>query len=106
MRWMMADLSRDEQRFVDDLLTWDEKTRGMELLLSRFALALGGIILVITAVLTLGDLTDGTVVSLLIPGFVAGIFLISVYIWTGSRVRDRHRIASLARKLTIAKGMD
>ncbi len=102
----MADLSPDEQRFLDDLLTWDEKTRGIELLLSRFALALGGIILVVTAVLTLGDLTDGTVVSLLIPGFVAGIFLISVYSWVGSRIRDRHRIASLARKLTVARRTD
>lgn len=97
---MTVELSHDEQRFLDDLLTWDEKTRSTELMMSRFALVLGGVILIVTAILTLGNLTDGTVVSLLIPGFVAGIFLISVYVWVGSRLRDRHRIAEIARKLT------
>jgi len=99
---MTVELSHDEQHFVDDLLIWDEKTRATELMLSRFALVLGGVILIVTAILTLGNLTDGTVVSLLIPGFVAGIFLISVYVWIGSRIRDRHRIAEIARKLTNA----
>lgn len=100
---MTVELSLDEQRFVDDLLNWDAKTRSIELVLSRLALVLGGVILIVTAILTLGNLTDGTVVSLLIPGFVAGIFLISVYVWVGSRIRDRHRIAEIARKLTGAQ---
>lgn len=99
---MTAELSRDEQRFLDDLLTWNEKTRGTELLLSHLALAAGGGVLVVTAVVTLRNLTDATVIAVLVPGFVAGLFLIGVYAWIESRIRDRHRIVVLARKLSVS----
>jgi lipopolysaccharide export LptBFGC system permease protein LptF len=96
---MSVHLSQDELGYLHELLAWDEAKRPTEALLSYFALALGGVMIVAAAILTLFDLRDGTVFAVLIPGFLAGLFLIGVFVLLKGRVRDRHRIAVVARKL-------
>jgi lipopolysaccharide export LptBFGC system permease protein LptF len=97
---MSVHLSQDELGYLHELLAWDEAKRATEALLSYFALVLGGVMIVAAAILTLFDLRDGTVFAVLIPGFLAGLFLIGVSVLLKGRVRDRHRIALVARKLT------
>jgi amino acid permease len=99
---MTIQLSPEEQSYLEDLLAWDAKRRATESIALQFALVFGGVLIVAVSVLTLLDLTDATIFALLVPGFVAGIFLIAAYLVGRSRLRDRHRIAHLARKLMQA----
>jgi len=99
---MSVHLSSDELGYLHDLLAWDEAKRATEALLSYFALILGAVMIVAAAILTLFDLKDGTVFAVLIPGFIAGLFLIGLFVLLRGRVRDRHRIALVARELTQA----
>lgn len=63
---MQTPLPREEQRYLDELLVWDEKRRP---------------------------------VAVLVPGVLAGLFFIAVYRVLRMRLRERHEIARLARKL-------
>jgi hypothetical protein len=96
---MAAGLTHDEDRFVRDLLSWDRHRRGAEWALTVLMLALGGLIVVVFAILMLRSLTDRTALTLTVPGFVVGLALIVLY-WQGERrIRERHRLASVIRKL-------
>lgn len=96
---MTSQLSFEERRELADLLEWDERRRPGELLLGRVALAAGGALIVVSAIFTLRDLRDATVLAVLVPGFLSGLFLVGVSRFVRARVRDRHRLAELARRL-------
>lgn len=99
---MTNQLSVDEQRYLDDLLAWDTDRRPTEAIVAHVSLVFGGVLIAVVAALTLFDLRDATIYAVLVPGFLAGLFLIAMYVIGRARVRDRHRIALLARKLTEA----
>lgn len=96
---MTIPLPHEEQRYLDELLDWDEKQRPMESLVATASLLFGGLVIVATAVVTLLDLRDATILAVLVPGVLAGLFFIAVYRVLRMRVRERHEIARLARKL-------
>ena len=97
---MAAHLSLDEQRYVEDLLAWDTRRRPAESILTQAALVAGGLLIAGAAVVTFLDLRDATVMAVLVPGFLGGLFLMAMHVVGRARVEDRHRIASIARKLT------
>ncbi len=99
---MTIRLSSDEQRYLDDLLAWDEHRRSAESIVAHVSLVFGGVVIAVVSVLTLLDLRDVVIVAVLVPGFLAGLFLVAMYLVGRARVNDRHRIALLARKLMQA----
>lgn len=95
----MERLSFEEHRWIADLLDWDDRRRPTELLLGRIALVGGGLLIVTGALLTLRDLRDATAVAVLLPLVLSGLFLVVVARVGRARVRDRHRLAEIARRL-------
>jgi hypothetical protein len=98
---MTSRLSFEDRRYLADLLEWDERRRPTELLLGRIALATGGGLIVAGAVLTLRDLRDATVLAVLLPLTLAGLFLVLVSRVGRAWVCDRHRLAGIARHLGL-----
>jgi hypothetical protein len=98
---MTSRLSFEDRRYLADLLEWDEQKRPTELLLGRIALATGGVLIVAGALLTLRDLRDETVLSVLLPLVLPGLFLVVVSQVVRARIRDRHRLAELVRRSGI-----
>jgi hypothetical protein len=96
---MTIPLAHEEQRFLDQLLVWDEKQRPVESMVATASLLFGGLVIVAAAVVTLLDLRDATILAVLVPGVLAGLFFIAVYRVLRMRLRERHEIARLARKL-------
>jgi hypothetical protein len=96
---MTKPLTRADRDFLDDLLSWDSSRRRIDRLLCQIALFAGGILIVAAAVFTAGRLEDRTVFTVLVPGFLSGLFLVGLYLLGEKRVRDRHRLAEIARKL-------
>lgn len=96
---MTIELPREEQRCLDELLAWDEKRRPVESMVATVSLLFGGLVIVAAAVVTLLDLRDATILAVLVPGVLAGLFFISVYRVLRTRLRERHEIARIARRL-------
>lgn len=100
---MRNGLSKSEQALVDELIAWDGSRRSWDLLLCNIALVAGGGAIVGAAVYTLFNLTDDVVTGVTVPGFLIGLILFGAYILGGKRVRERHRLATILRKM---KGVD
>jgi len=99
---MTIQLTQDERAYLAEILVWDEKRRSAESMAAHVSLVLGGVAIALAAVLTLFDLRDVVILSALVPGVLAGLFLVAMYRVGRARVNDRHQIALLARKLEQA----
>jgi len=66
------------------------------------SLVAGGVLIVCAAIITLERLSDRTVLSVLVPGFVSGLFLVGLYFFGEKRVRERSRLAEIIRKTGAA----
>ncbi len=95
---MTSRLTFEDRRHIADLLEWDERRRPTEMLLARIALVAGAAVIVVAAALTLRDLRDATVLAVLLPGVLTGLFLLSVSLVLRARANDRHRLADLVRR--------
>jgi len=96
---MAQELTHAEDRYVENLLSWDRHRRRADGWLCLSLLVLGGLVVVIFAFLTLRSLTDRTALTMTVPGFVAGIALIVLYLQLEQRMQERRLIASVLRKL-------
>jgi len=93
-------LPREDQRYLDELLAWDEERRSVESMVATASLVFGGLLIAAAAVVTLLDLRDATILAVLLPGVLAGLFFIAVYRVLRTRLRERHEIARITRRLT------
>ena len=96
---MSTELSREEERFVGDLLTWDRKERSAQWLLCHLFLVLGGVVFVAAAFYTLRNLNDRTALWVLLPGVLIAILFFVGYAVGERWVRRRHFIATVLKKL-------
>lgn len=97
---MNTKLENDEKEFVRELLAWEERRRPVEWLLSNLSLMLGGVVILVTIVYTLRHLTDRLVFWVTIPGFLLGLVFVGIYYFGNKRIKERHRLAIILRKLT------
>ena len=99
---MSGTLSRTDEEVVRELLSWDDGKRSSDWLLCNIALIIAGVVIVAAGAFTLRHMTDHVVLTVLVPGFVVGLFFVGLYVLGGRRLRERHRLASIVRKLKDA----
>ena len=96
---MSTELSREEEKFVRDLLTWDRTERSAQWVLCHLFLVLGGVVFVAAAFITLQHLNDRTALWVLFPGGLMAMLFFAFYAVGEHWVRRRHFIASILKKL-------
>jgi len=96
---VQKELMMDEEQYVEELLAWDSGRRSLESLLCYAALLVGGVVLIGVLLFTLIRLEDRVIYVFMIPGVVFGLFFIALYVMGGARIRERHRMADIVRKL-------
>ena len=96
---MKSDLSDEEEQFVRDLLTWDEKRRPIEWIFNKLLLVLGGTVVVVIGLLTVQHLNDRTIFWITVPGFLLGFLLIGLHIIGERRTSERRLVARVLGKL-------
>lgn len=96
---MKTKLSEEEDQFVDELLTRDQRLRPKESVFYNLLLISGGLIIVVVAFLTVQHLNDKTALWVTVPGFLTGILLIGLYIIGMRRIKERRLVASVLKKL-------
>jgi hypothetical protein len=92
-------LDQREREIIRELFDWDESRRRLEAIVASLLLVIGAVIIVWTAGFTAQNLDDRTVYWVTVPGFAAGLFLVTNYIFWEKRNRERHRIVEVLRKL-------
>lgn len=96
---MFSRLSLSEQRVVEELLAWDDSRRPSEWILCNFALVIAGCLIAGSAILTLLRLEDDVIIGILVPGFLLGLFLVGLYVFGSKRIRERHQLATIIKKM-------
>jgi len=92
-------LSKKEAEVVRWLLKWDSLRRKPEWIVCNISLLLAGTLIVSSAVLTLSHLNDHIILVILVPSFLVGSLFAGLYILGIKRIRERHELASVIRKL-------
>jgi len=91
-------LNEREAQYVKTLMKWDELRIRLGWLF-MVILVLGGITIVVTALLSLPPLDDKTALRFTLPGFAIGLVLI-VFALTGIQwIKQRHLVVSILKKL-------
>jgi len=91
-------LNEREAEFVSTLMKRDGKRMRLGWLFMMLLVA-GGLVIVVTIVLTLGHLDDHYVFWVTLPGFLVGLSLIGLSVAGVSWVKQQHLIASILKKL-------
>ena len=99
---MHKKLRREEERFIRDLLAWDGRHRPVEWVLSNAALILGVIVILVTCIFTIQHLTDRLIQLVTVPGFLVGILFVGLYAFAAKRIKERHCMALILKKLGAA----
>ena len=90
-----------EKRFVDDLLAWDRTRRKAILFASYFALVLGGVTVIVVSISTVANMQDeGPWPPATRIGFLGAIGFFFLYRSGVSLVKNKHRLATIIRKLS------
>jgi hypothetical protein len=97
---METELPPEDRQLLRELLAWDDGRRRADERFAWLALVAGAALLVYGLVSALGASSDREVVGILVTGVAGGLFLVVLHLVLRARVRDRHRIALLLRRLT------
>ena len=96
---MNMQLSREEERFVNDLLRWDRTERSSQRVLCHLFLALGLVVFIAAAVLFLQHMNDHTAAWVMVPGGLIAALFFGLYAVGEHWIRRRRLFASILRKL-------
>jgi hypothetical protein len=91
-------LNEREAEYVNALMKWDQRRIQLGWLFMA-VLVLGGLVFVFAAGAMARHMDDATAFSVGLPGIALGLFLIAVAIAGVQWVKQRHRIASIVKKL-------
>lgn len=91
-------LNEREAQYVNTVMKWDQRRIRIGWFFMLLLVA-GGLVVVLTIILTLQRLNDQTALWVTLPGFATGLFLIAFSIGGISWIKKRHLIASILRKL-------
>ncbi len=96
---MRSNLNEQEERFVNELLKWDQKDRSLQWFLCHIFLILGGVVFVAAAIFTARNLNDRTALWVMLPGSLIAIVFFVLYAVIEHRIRERRLVASVFKKL-------
>jgi hypothetical protein len=92
-------MTKGEKEVLRNLLDWDESQRPRDSFLNDLCLAAAGLLIIGAALATLANLQDTVIFGVLVPGFVVGLLLVGVWVLGRRRLRERHELARLIRRL-------
>ncbi len=83
------------------MLKWDQKKASFEVIVNNIFLAVGMLVTLYVAYRTFTTLNDLQSLWLLLPGYIIGILLLSIFIVGDVRIKERRKYASVMRKILL-----
>lgn len=97
-----TELTEEERGFIEELMALEANDSALPRLLEIVPLALGVLIIVAAALITVLNLNDHTALWVLLPGVGAGLVLVALHLFLFYHRRTRQFHASVVRKLMWA----
>lgn len=98
---MAIPLNKKEKDFMRKMLRWDQKKASFEVIVNNIFLAVGMLVTLYVAFRTITTLNDLQSLWLLLPGYIIGILLLSIFIVGDVRIKERRKYASVMRKILL-----
>jgi len=98
---MNLPLNEQEHKFMRNILKWDQKKASIEVIVNNFFLGSSIFLTLYIAYKTIISLNDLNSLWLLLPGYLIGILLLSIYIVGDTRIKERRKYASVMRKILV-----
>ena len=98
---MAIPLNKKEKDFMRKMLRWDQKKASFEVIVNNMFLAVGMLVTLYVAYRTIITLNDLHSLWLLLPGYIIGILLLSIFIVGDVRIKERRKYASVMRKILL-----
>ncbi|RLC57827.1 MAG: hypothetical protein DRH89_02570 [Candidatus Cloacimonadota bacterium] len=98
---MAIPLNKKEKDFMRKMLKWDQKKASFEVIVNNIFLAVGMLVTLYVAYRTFTTLNDLQSLWLLLPGYIIGILLLSIFIVGDVRIKERRKYASVMRKILL-----
>ena len=96
---MPISMKISEKNFIKKMLKWDQKKASIEVLVNSVFLIIGALVILTDAYFTYGYLTNHMSVWVIMPGYVIGILLLSIYLVGDLRIKERRYFASILRRI-------
>ncbi len=103
---MAVPLNKKEKDFMRKMLRWDQKKASFEVIVNNLFLAAGMLVTLYIAYKTIVSLNNLQSLWLLLPGYVIGILLLSIFIVGDIRIKERRQYASVMRKILMSSRKD
>ena len=103
---MTVPLNKKEKDFMRKMLKWDQKKASFEVIINNLFLVIGMLVTLYIAYRTIISLNDLHSLWLLLPGYIIGILLLSIFIVGDIRIKERRRYASVMRKILMHSRKD
>jgi len=98
---MNLPLNEQEHKFMRNILKWDQKKASIEVIVNNFFLGSSIFLTLYIAYKTIISLNDLNSLWLLLPGYLIGILLLSIFIVGDIRIKERRKYASVMRKILL-----
>ncbi len=98
---MAIPLNKKEKDFMRKILKWDQQKVSLIVIINNLVLIAGMIVTLYVAFKTITNLNNLQSLWLLLPGYVIGILLLSIFIIGDVRVKERRKYAAVMRKILI-----
>jgi len=96
---MSVSMNTSEKNFMKKMLQWDQKKASVEVLVNLIFLILGTLVILTDAYFTYRYINNHTSFWVIMPGYVIGILLLSIYLVGDKRIKERRLFASILRKI-------
>lgn len=98
---MAIPLNKKEKDFMRKMLRWDQNKASLEVIINNIFLVAGMLVTLYVAYRTIINLHNLRLLWLLLPGYVIGILLLSIFIVGDIRIKERRQYAAVMRKILI-----
>ena len=96
---MPVSMRTSEKKFMKKMLLWDQKKASIEVLVNLIFLIIGALVVLTDAYFTYRYINNHTSFWVIMPGYVIGILLLSIYLVGDKRIKERRHFASILRKI-------
>lgn len=98
---MAIPLNKKEKAFMRKMLRWDQKKAPLEIIINNIFLIAGMLVTLFIAYKTVTNLKNLQSLWILMPGYVIGILLLSIFIVGDVRIKERRKYSSVMRKILL-----
>ncbi len=100
---MPVSMKTSEKKFMKRMLQWDQKKASIEVVVNSGFLIIGALVILVDAYFTYRYLNNHSSIWVIMPGYVIGILLLSIFFVGDLRIRERRHFASILRKILTSR---